>query len=314
MSNATTVALSDKFETPKTSSSEPSTVGFNSRDATAQLVEELQHYPFTSSQSLRKTLEHRRKALQHHKTRDQYLVFTGIPTAEFSRLSDDRSPASKYSRFSYSAETGTLVAKVMPTPEHDIAARSFELIIGLELHSMGLEDDVDSLGSTTVTIGSWKREADCCWAPASQTTELSFVVEVGLSNSARQLALDARGWLETRTSSVKLVVTIDINRTNPEVIMHRWELFPRDYRLLTRSSSLSARRSAALRLSRMSNTTFVTGESHIDGTGTAITQLYLSFEKVIGRPPNPPLERDLVISEQTLRNFAEKIWRKQGFL
>lgn len=96
MYNATTVALSDKFETRKTSSSEPSTVGFNSRDATAQLVEELQHYPFTSSQSLRKTLEHRRKALQHHKTHDQYLVFTGIPTAEFSRLSDDQSPASMY--------------------------------------------------------------------------------------------------------------------------------------------------------------------------------------------------------------------------
>ncbi|KAB8234202.1 uncharacterized protein BDW43DRAFT_310558 [Aspergillus alliaceus] len=114
----------------------------------------------------------------------------------------------------------------MSAPEHGIAAKAFELLISLELVSMNLEDHVDLLGSTTVTIGSWKKEADFCWAPASKATALSFVVEVGLSESARNLPLDARGWLETCTSSVKLVVTIGINRANPEVILHRWELCP----------------------------------------------------------------------------------------
>lgn len=294
-------------------SSEPPTVGDSSGDAAAQLVEGLPHYPFTSGQSLRKTLERQRQALQQDKSRDQYLIFTAVPTAEFSRLSDDRSRTSKYSRFSYNAETGTLVAKVMPAPEHEIAARAFELLVSLELVSMKLEGDVDLLGSTTVTIGSWKKEADCCWAPASKATDLSFVVEVGLSESARNLALDARGWLETCASSVKLVVTININRTNPEVILHRWELFPREY-CLTRSSSLLARRTTTLKLSRANGTTLVTGESYIDGTTTTTTQLDLSFEKVVGRPPNSPLERDLVFSEQKLRDFAERIWRKQGFV
>ncbi|RHZ59722.1 uncharacterized protein CDV56_105792 [Aspergillus thermomutatus] len=286
----------------QSASSEPSTATFNSGDAAAQLVEGLQHHPFTSSQSLHMTLEKRRQALEQDKTRDQYLLFTAVPPAVFSRLSDDRSRTSKLSRFSYS-ETGTLVAKVMPSPEHHLSASSFEFLINLELHSMGLRHDVDSLGSATVTIGTWKKEADCCWAPAQQDTELSFVVEVGLSESARHLALDARWWLEARSSSVKLVVTIGINRMNPEVIMQRWEILPGEYHPLAGSSPGSARPSATITIYRTNNTTFISGG-----------QLELPFEKVAGRQANRPTERNLIVPEQRLRNFAEKIWRKQGFL
>lgn len=58
----------------------------------------------------------------------------------------------------------------------------------------------------------------------------------------------------------------------------------------------------------------VTGESYLNGTITATTQLDLSFDKVVDRPPHQPLERDLVISEQELRNFAEDIWSEQSLL
>jgi hypothetical protein len=83
------------------------------------------------------------------------------------------------------AETGTLIAKVMPNPAHELAIRSFDLLISLELRVMNIYHDMRPFGSTTVTVGNWKKEADCCWAPASTITRLSFVVEVGLSESAR---------------------------------------------------------------------------------------------------------------------------------
>lgn len=41
--------------------------------------------------------------------------------------------------------------------------------------------------------------------------------------------------------------------------------------------------------------------SDIDGTATTTSQLDISFQKVVGPPPTP-------------ESFAEKIWRKQGFL
>jgi hypothetical protein len=202
----------------------------------------------------------------------------------------------------------------MPNLAHEFAIRSFDSLISLELRAMNVHRDVKPYGSTTVTVGNWKKEADCCWAPASTNGRLTFVVEIGLSESARQLALDARGWLETYSSSVKLVVTISIKRENPEIILHRWELFPRGYSVLTRSSPLSARRTAFLKLSRMNNTTSVTGESYINGITTTTTQLDLPFDKIVGRPPNQPLERDLVIPEQELRSFAEDIWNDQSLL
>ncbi|KAJ5795227.1 hypothetical protein N7457_001826 [Penicillium paradoxum] len=179
---------------------------------------------------------------------------------------------------------------------------------------MNVHHDVRPFGSTTVTVGNWTKEADCCWAPASTNARLSFVVEVGLSESARQLALDARSWLEPHSSSVKLVVTISINRQNPEIILQRWELGPPGYGALTRSRTLSAHCTSSLKLSRMNHTTLITGESYTDGTTTATTQLDLPFEKVVGRPLHQPLERDLVIPGQELRSFAEDIWSEQSLL
>lgn len=44
------------------------------------------------------------------------------------------------------------------------------------------------------------------------------------------------------------------------------------------------------------------------------TQLDLPFDKVVGRPPHQPLEKDLVIPEQELRSFAEDIWSEQSLI
>lgn len=307
----------ERLNGPQPSPSEPFTVGFDSGNAAQLLVNEPNVRHFTSSRGLRQTLEHRRVALLENRTRDQFIVFTAVPMSVFSELAGDHSRTTKYCRFSYHARSGTLFAKVLPTPEHEIAAELFKSLVSLELHSMNLEDEVDPLGSTTVTLGSWQKEADGSWGPASNTTEPRFVVEVGLSESAQNLAADARGWLETSGSSVKLVITIDIDRSSPEVILHRWEPAPREYHMQTRTPCISACRTETVKLTRTNNSTTVTRGTDTGGMNdTSATSVLLSlpFEKVVGRPPNSPMERDLVISEQQLKKFAEKIWRKQGFM
>ncbi|KAL4939670.1 hypothetical protein BDV06DRAFT_198355 [Aspergillus oleicola] len=294
--------------------SEFSSVKSKSEDPLAQLAKEVKQQPFTTNKSLEKSLECRQQALQQNQTRDQYLVFTSVPPAQSLKLSDDRSRTSKYCRFSFNVGTGILIAKVMPNPAHELAIRSFDFLISLELRAINAYHHIKPVGSTTVMVGNWTKEADCCWAPASTLTRLSFVVEVGLSESARQLALGARGWLETYSSSVKLVVIISIKRETPEIILRRWELVSRGYGILTRASPPSARCTASLKLVRTNNTTSVTGESYMNGTTTTTTQLDLPFDKIVGRPPREPPERDLVIPVQELRSFAEDIWRAQRLL
>ncbi|KAI9375971.1 hypothetical protein BJX61DRAFT_24291 [Aspergillus egyptiacus] len=282
-------------------------------DPLEQLAKRADQISFTTDASLRQTLEHHQHMLQQDKIRDQYLVFTSVPLTQSSELSDDQSRTSKYCRFSFNLKTGTLIAKLMPGPAHELAGRSFDLLISQELCAMNIDCEVWPFGSTTVTLGNWKKEADCCWAPGSTVERLSFVVEVGLSESARHLALDAHGWLETNASPVNLVVTIGIRREYPEIIFRRWELL-HGPGTPTRSSTPSTSCTAFIKLSRIDSTTSVTGECYVNGTLMNTTQLDLPFDKIVNRPPRQPLEKDLVIPEQKLRYFAERIWNVQGLL
>ncbi|KAE8154520.1 hypothetical protein BDV25DRAFT_135691 [Aspergillus avenaceus] len=119
---------------------------------------------------------------------------------------------------------------------------------------------------------------------------------------------------ELAAESFKSLITLKLlHGMNVKIILHRWESFPRSDGVVTRSSPV-ARRTAFLKLSRMNNTTSVTGESSMNGTTTTTTQLDLPFDKIVDRPPRHPLEGDFVITEQELRRFAERIWREQGLL
>lgn len=294
--------------------SEPRDHDHDHDDPLELLTEGLEHRPFTTIQGLRRSVEHCRRALEQDKTRDQYLVFTSVPPAVHSRLSEEESRLSKHCRLSFNPESGILVAKIMPYNAHETAIRKFDEMISYEIRVMNLRGSIWPSGSTTVTVGNWKKEADSSWSPVSQFPNLSFAMEVGLSESTRRLALDARGWLETPSSSVELMVTIDITRHTPEITLHRWERAPRVYGLQTRSQPVSANRTGFITLSRANNVTAVAGQVNVNGIPAAITHLPLPFDKIMGRDPQPPLERDFILSNQELRLFAEAIWGVQGFM
>ena len=282
-------------------------------DPFTQLTKDRPREVFTTNRSLKKSLGFLHQALLKNQTQDQYLIITSVPTDQFAKLSDDRSSVCKYCRFTFNTETGIFVAKVIPSPAHELAIRSFDILISLELRSMNIYSEMRPLGSSTITVGAWKKEPDCSWAPASASTNPTFVVEIGLSETQRQLALDAHGWLET-SSCVKLVVTISIKRETPEIILRRWELMPWTYGITTKSSSPAARCTEILSLSRTNNTTLVTGKSYMNNTTTTTTQLTLPFNKIINRAPYNSLERDLIIQEHELISFAESIWSEQRLL
>lgn len=75
--------------------------------------------------------------------------------------------------------------------------------------------------SNLMMIRSLYKFTDCCWSPTASTEAMpSLGVEVGLSESSRQLALSARHWLEA-SSSVGIVVIIDINRNGLKAFISR---------------------------------------------------------------------------------------------
>lgn len=50
---------------------------------------------------------------------------------------------------------------------------------------MNVLRDTRPFGSTTVTVENWKKEADCCWAPASTNTRLNTADDTYTTNKIR---------------------------------------------------------------------------------------------------------------------------------
>jgi hypothetical protein len=171
-----------------------------------------------------------------------------------------------------------------------------------EIDAIDLDDELDVHGATRVSIGSWKKEADCCWAPALDNIQPTLVLEIGLSESFRRLRIDARGWLETKGSSVNAVILIKISRDEPRITVQYWGLSPRQYTIATRASPALASCAQEITISHDSNVTTGTGD------------LTLPFEEVVGRARNPSTtqERGFVIHQKKTRRNQILIHRVGG--
>ncbi|CAG8943613.1 unnamed protein product [Penicillium salamii] len=290
-----------------------SSVGHGFQDPNARLANELIPRPFTTGAGLYNVLTHRRRVLERNEPGEQFLAFTSVPPKMNRPSSDYRFESHKSTRFFYNTQQRLLIVKLSPGQAHEFATRAFDFSVNSKLLSMGIDFDVVvPCGSTTVTIGNWTMEANSSWEPASRDVKISFVFDVGLSESDSHLFLVTRGWLETPNTTAKLAVTLSIDRQRPKIVFRKWELEPRRA-MPTRAYSPSAFVSAELTLSLYNNQTVVTGNSYIANTTTPISQLELPFEKIVGRAPDRLRENDLVITEEDLKRIAEGIWRDQGF-
>ncbi|KAJ5388107.1 hypothetical protein N7509_010648 [Penicillium cosmopolitanum] len=257
---------------------------------------------FTSVRGFRKTVYLHRTALLQNKTSKQFLVFTEVPLSNFYTLSSD--DESRQRRLYYNVLTKTLIVKVLPHQAHEVAIRDFDKLVGREITRLGLDDEVIPLGSATTTVGNWKKEADSNWVSITEHHNPKLVLEVGLSQSQRQLDLVSRGWLESSDSSVQIVISIAIYRDVPKIQINRWELVPNpNYSRATHSLSLIYSRTATKQISHAGNETVST-------SGTS--DLGLDFRKVTGRSQGP--EANFTLSEEGLRRFAERVWFVQDFL
>ncbi|PSS16744.1 hypothetical protein M430DRAFT_19716 [Amorphotheca resinae ATCC 22711] len=255
---------------------------------------------FTNLLSLQKRLNDHRNALERKESRNQYLIFTSVPESIFQRLSD----SSRSTRLLYNWKESTLVVKVTLGALHEVAAEHFKGRVFLRICNMGVLDEVSLLGSLEVQFGDFIKQPDGSWGPDIQPPRPKCVLEIGASESANRLAIEAHGWLESRDTTVELVITIEINQDIPELVLRRWELIPgqcaRPPRAAPRSSASCVQ---SVTTSYVNHLTTITGD------------LTLPFDKIVGRPANPnrPLEQDFTITQDDLRLISQRVWKAQGF-
>jgi hypothetical protein len=282
----------------------PSTAGLFS-DLLKGLPDDTTRASFTSIQSLRKRAADQLRALQKDQTRNQFLVFVDVPYDEFLKI-EKASTTNTYIRWIYEKITQLLIIKVMASPEHESAIESFKLPLYLQIANMGLDTELDLLGTTSIHYGSFSKRADACLGlVGSDPIHLTTILEVGLSESSPKLTLDAQGWLLSNGSTVQIAITIEISRSRPEIVVRCWEHAPclHDHKT-PRKPSQSAVCRQEVSITYTNNATVVTGP------------ITLSFQKVVGRPINPshPQETDFAISANDLTKMAEKVWKRQKFI
>ncbi|OQE80911.1 hypothetical protein PENNAL_c0043G05513 [Penicillium nalgiovense] len=167
---------------------------------------------YTGVQSFLAVVYQQHDLLRQHKTENQLLEFSEVSDADFSFLSADSTRPCKSARFHYFPNSQILRVKITVW-DHEILISLLRKLVERQLIAMDVDDECMTFGSPMNVLGDWVKEPDLCWSPAISGCQLRCVVEVGTSQSARQLSIDAHGWLEAPRSSVQAIITVSFNST-----------------------------------------------------------------------------------------------------
>ncbi|KAL4943630.1 hypothetical protein BDV06DRAFT_189533 [Aspergillus oleicola] len=142
-------------------------------------------------------------------TDHEVLDFSGVSAEDFNFLASDSNRPLKSAKLSYNFLTRCLTIKI-PGFAHETITGLFKAMVDKQLFEVGVFNEFIPRASLLTVLGNWAKEPDACWAPES-TDDLTVVLEVGASESAPRLAINARGWLETPGTTVKACITINLS-------------------------------------------------------------------------------------------------------
>lgn len=198
-------------------------------------------------------------------------------------------------------EPRTVLYRIMPNLQHEGMIARFRSRLLQPLMEMGLSDlrkDFASFGSARVYGHGTAKEPDYSFYPAGSlnpgsTRGPSLVLEVGVSDSYHRLLQDAHWWYSNSPIRPNLVVLIHAAMSPKfSVCMEVWTDTHVNNRYSTRSSTSS----------RLERSQQVRVEDNVVYGGP----LRLDFELLMRRPPNSPVERDVVMSDEMLLFIAEQ--------
>ncbi|KAK2741539.1 hypothetical protein FQN55_008294 [Onygenales sp. PD_40] len=223
-------------------------------------------------------------------TPGQYIVFLNIPPDTVEELSNRK----HLGRFkTWDPKLQILLVK-MSSIEHESTSGTFQSRLTEKLNDIRpkLAHELEFLESTAVKGSNRTKEPDASFQPSQLPPGRSdkwpsLVVEIGCSESERQLQRDAKWWLTDSQGDVKIVITIKIFRSQPRV---RFELF----RMGGSSAHPRPLVAQAVTVSRAKY-------QHLSASG----ELVIPFRDLFLRFPRAG-ETDVVLSEEDLEDMSRR--------
>jgi hypothetical protein len=221
-----------------------------------------------------------------HKSRSEYIIFTGVDGQIFRRDFHTRDGLLDFETYSI---THQLILFKIESHTHAFTHRAFHDILHDKLRDMGnVQSQIRPFGAAHVQGEERKKRADESYMPKRlplyrRNHWPSLVVEVGYSEVQRKLESDVEWWSTESAGDVKAAITIAVDPRVKQMIICQWHGTNMVYRnVLSRAYG-----------GRMRNTNS--------------NPLVIEFERLVLRAPQG-IEADIIFTIDELNNFAEEVW------
>ncbi|OQD77098.1 hypothetical protein PENDEC_c003G02080 [Penicillium decumbens] len=242
-------------------------------------------------------------------TVSSYLAFTNVHP---DLVDGKRRILPKATRIFYDYDHRQLIVKLVSIP-HEAAARNIDMGFRQELSRMGFRRlPIIPRGSGRIKGHTCCKEADASYRPkllppGRDIKWPSVVVEVGVSETWRQLRADAAWWLNNSSGDVKVVILIGVSTSLPEIKFETVIADPASLTLALRNNRIRYRplTRQSVVLSRQAN------QPAANITTVGATALIIRFNELCLRAPVAP-EGDIRFSRQFLEDLADDVWDELG--
>ncbi|KAL4742394.1 hypothetical protein BDV11DRAFT_211417 [Aspergillus similis] len=203
---------------------------------------------------------------------NEWLLVTGVGRTMFEThfLETEIPPFSRWA--AYDQELEVLLIRMTKHPAHELEALP-----------------ISALGGT--------KEADEAWRPKyisrdQSLTWPSVVLEVAYSETKPKLQSAVRFWHRESEGDVKVILTMHISKTSPQITIEKWE------------------ENADAHFGRTQKIVITRNFGAIRFSGAP---LVIAFHKLFLRQPNIPKEQNVVLDQNKLEILAGVIWDEQRF-
>jgi hypothetical protein len=211
----------------------------------------------------------------------------------------------------------------IPTTKHKGLHRGLDRGLDFDAASMGLRREFVSIGSATFMVRdangniTSEGEGDSCRKPRSMRTNKhqcpTLVIEAGWSQTLQKLREKARWWFDKSNRGVKIILLVKSSPSSNHIRIEKWKLAP----ATSRQGAATTRAATAMTPQCVHVVEIARAASiddahpnRFDPASYVVTggPLQLEFIDIFLRQPIPPGERDLIIGNTTLQEYAADFW------
>lgn len=234
---------------------------------------------------------------------DHTILILGFPKDIFD---DDNDPDYHYNPFLRPGKVLFLhdinaIFFTMSGTLHEIGAEQFDGFLRDKLKQMDCCGELYTTGRALRELKGVSKAPDKSYE-LKRNNHVTFVVEIGVSESNRALTNDAKIWLEHHESHVTQILGIAVSRKREVVSFILWNTAPQD-------RETRANHPLRVAIDQRVEVTFDEGQPIANG------RIILSFEKFFERKPRQgTADNNIVFSKRELGAIARELWEKLGLL